>query len=69
MLLHLILGSAALIAGLFSIGLLLAIIGIRRGDHGKRLAGRPAGRIEAFARWMLTGSRGCDIPNDTGERR
>lgn len=39
MLLHLILGSAALIAGLFSIGLLLAIIGIRRGDHGKRLAG------------------------------
>ena len=69
MLLHLILGSAALMAGLFSVGLLLAIIGIHRGDHGKRLTGRPAGRSEAFARRMLTGSRGCDIPDDTGGRR
>ena len=67
MLLHLILGSAALITAIFTSGLVLAVIGIQRGDHGKRLTGRPAGRIEAFARWMLTGSRGCDIPSDTEE--
>ena len=68
MLLHLILGSAALLAVLFTIGLLLAVIGIQRGDHGKRLTGRPVGRSEAFARRMLTGSRGCG-PADPGERR
>ena len=60
MLLHLILGSAALLAAVFTVGLLLAIIGIQRGDHGKRLTGRPDGLIEAFARRLLTGSRGCD---------
>ena len=59
MMLHLILGSAALLAGLFTGGLLLAIVGIRRGDHGKRLYGNPDGPAEAFARRMLTGSRGC----------
>jgi hypothetical protein len=64
MLLHLILGFAALIAGLFTVGLLLAIVGIQRGDRGKRLTGRPAGCIEAFARWMLTGSRGCNDAKD-----
>jgi hypothetical protein len=69
MLLHLILGSAALMAGIFIGGLVLAIVGIQRGDHGKRLTGRPADRIEAFARWMLTGSRGCETPSDKGEGR
>jgi hypothetical protein len=69
MLLHLILGSAALIAAIFTSGLILAVIGIQRGDHGKRLTGRPAGRVEAFARWMLTGSRGCDNPTDNGDGR
>jgi len=59
MLLHLILGSAALMAGAFTAGLLLAVIGIRRGDRGKRLTGQPASRSEVFARRMLTGSRGC----------
>jgi len=68
MLLHLILGSVALLAILFTGALLLAVIGIQRGDHGKRLTGRPAGRIEAFSRWMLTGSRGCG-PTDSGEGR
>ena len=67
MLLHLILGSAALITAIVTSGLVLAVIGIQRGDHGKRLTGRPAGTAEAFARWMLTGSRGCDIPSDTEE--
>jgi len=64
MLLHLILGSAALMAGTFTGGLLLAIIGIHRGDSGRRLTGRPVGLAEAFARRMLTGSRGCDSRDD-----
>jgi hypothetical protein len=67
MLLHLILGSVALLAGMFTGGLLLAVIGIRRGDRGRRLTGRPAGGSEAFARWMLTGSRGCDPRDDDAE--
>ena len=60
MMLHLILilGSTALIGALFAVGLLLAVVGIQRGDHGKRLTGRPDGRTEAFARRMLTRSRG-----------
>ena len=64
MLLHLILGSAAVMAGLFTGGLLLVIVGIRRGDHGKRLYGAPVGLTEAFARRMLTGSRGCTGDSD-----
>jgi hypothetical protein len=67
--LHLILGSAVLIGAIFTIGLAVAIVGIKRGDHGKRLTGRPNGCSEAFARWMLTGSRGCDNPSDHGEGR
>jgi hypothetical protein len=66
MLLHFILGSAAVLAGAFAGGLLVAIIGIRRGDSGKRLTGKPAGPIEAFARRMLTGSRGCDSGDRAG---
>ena len=66
MMLHLVLGSAALMAGLFTGGLLLAIVGIRRGDRGKRLYGQPIGLTEAFARRMLTGSRGCG-DSDSGE--
>ena len=70
MLLHLILGSAALMADTFTAGLLLVIVGIQRGDHGKRLTGRPVGCSEAFARRMLTGSRGCDQHDDAkGGRR
>ena len=69
MVLHLILGSAAVLGAVFTAGLLLIIVGIQRGDHGKRLTGRPAGPIEAFARRLLTGSRGCGTPNDRGEHR
>jgi hypothetical protein len=64
MVLHLILGSAALIGAVFTVGLVLVIVGIQRGDHGKRLTGRPLGCAEAFARWMLTGSRGCNANSD-----
>lgn len=60
MLPHLILGSAALIGGALAGGLLLAVIGIRRGDKHARLTGRPGTAAERFARRMLTGSRGCD---------
>ncbi|MGH3245348.1 MAG: hypothetical protein ACRDOI_03930 [Trebonia sp.] len=69
MLLHLILASAALMAAMFAGGLLVAIIGIRRGDRGKRLYGKPASRTEAFARRMLTGSRGCDDSDETEDGR
>jgi hypothetical protein len=59
MMLHLILGSAALMAGMFVGGFLLAVVGIRRGDSGKRLYGTPASLTETFSRRMLTGSRDC----------
>lgn len=64
MLLHLILGSAALMAGAFIGGLILAVIGIQRGDHGQRLTGKAASSSEAFARRILTGSRGCGTRDD-----
>ena len=47
----------------------MVIIGIRRGDHCKRLTGRPGSTSEAFARQLLAGSRGYGSPNDTGEGR
>jgi hypothetical protein len=67
--LHLILGSAAALAGLFTIGLAVMIIGIQRGDRGKRLTGRPEGLAEAFTRRLLTGSRGCDDRADRWDGR
>lgn len=69
MALHLILGSIVFVGGLFTVGLLLVVVGIRRGERGKRLTGRPADRVEAFTRRLLTGSRGCEVPGDGGERR
>jgi hypothetical protein len=69
MLLHLILGSAALMAAIFGVGLFLVIVGIQRGDHGKRLTGRPVGCSEALARRMLTGSRGCGQRDDAKDGR
>lgn len=60
MLLHLILilGSVGLIGAMFTGWLLLAVIGIQRGDHGKRLTGTPDGRTEVLARRMLVRSLG-----------
>jgi len=69
MLINLILGSVALIGTAFAGGLLVVIIGIRRGDHCKRLTGRPGSTSEAFARQLLAGSRGYESPHDTGEGR
>ena len=39
MMAYLILASVAFMGGAFAGGLLVVIIGIRRGDHGKRLTG------------------------------
>ena len=67
MMAYLILASVAFMGGAFAGGLLVVIIGIHRGDHGKRLTGLPASNSEAFARRLLTGSRGYDSPGDAGE--
>ena len=67
MLVNLILGSVALMGGAFAGGLLVVILGIRRGDHGKRLTGHPSSSPETFARGLLTGSRCYDSPSDAGE--
>jgi hypothetical protein len=69
MMLHIVLDSAVLLALVSAGGLLLAVIGIQRGDHGKRLTGRPAGLPEAFARRMLTGSRDCGTSSDARDDR
>ncbi len=69
MLINLILGSVALMGLAFAGGLLVVVIGIRRGDHCKRLTGRPGSTSEAFARQLLAGSRGYDSPHDPGEGR
>jgi len=66
---NLILGSVTLVGGAFVVGLLMIIVGIRRGDRGKRLTGRPDSNCEAFARRLLTGSRGYELPRDAGEGR
>jgi hypothetical protein len=64
---YLILASVIFISGASAGSLLVVIIGIRRGDHGKRLTGPAANNSEAFARRLLTGSRGYDFPGDAGE--
>jgi hypothetical protein len=63
----LILVSVAFMGGAFAGGLFVVIIGIHRGDHGKRLTSRPGSNSEAFARRLLTGSRGYDSFGDAGE--
>lgn len=67
MMAYLILASVIFASGASAGILLVAIIGIHRGDHGKRLTGPAASNSEAFARRMLTGSRGYDFPDETGE--
>ena len=65
----LILGSVALIGTVLAGGLLLVIIGIRRGDRCKRLTDLPGGISEAFARHLLVGSRGYHSSDEAGEDR
>ena len=63
MLLHVILGVVALLTGASATVLALLILGVRRGDRGKRLTGQPQGRSEMLSQRVLTGSRGCDSRN------
>ena len=54
------LGVVALLAGASATVLALLVLGVRRGDRGKRLTGQPGSRSEMLSQRMLTGSRGCD---------
>ena len=67
MFLHVILGAVAFLAGASATVLALLILGVRRGDRGKRLTGQPCGRSEMLSRRVLTGSRGCDPRDNAGE--
>ena len=60
MFLHFILGEVALLTGASATVLALLILGVRRGDRGKRLTGQPRGRSEMLSQQVLAGSRGCD---------
>jgi hypothetical protein len=64
---YLILASVIFISGASAGILLTVIIGIHRGDHGKRLTGPAASNSEAFARRLLAASRGYNFPDDAGE--
>lgn len=69
MLLHLILGLAALLA-VASAGLFIVfVLGIRQGDHGKRLTGKPGNCAEALARRVLTGSCRCGTRSSAEDDR
>jgi hypothetical protein len=67
MLAYLILASVVFISGASAGSLLAVILGIHRGDHGKRLTGPTASNSEAFARRLLTGSRGYNFSENSGE--
>lgn len=69
MMLHLILGAVAVIAGAFIGALALVIVGIHQSERSKRLTGKAVGPVEAFACRLLAGSRGCDDRDDTREDR
>lgn len=64
---YLILASVIFMSGASAGSLLVVIIGIRRGDHGKRLTGQTASNSEAFTHRLLTGSRGYNFFDDAGE--
>ena len=67
MFLHFVLVAVAFLAGASATVLALLILGVRRGDRGKRLTGKPRGRSEMLSRRVLTGSRGCDSRDHTEE--
>jgi hypothetical protein len=67
MFLHLIFPAVALLTGASATVMALLILGIRRGDRGKRLTSQPRGRSEMLSQRMLTSSRGCHSRNDTEE--
>jgi hypothetical protein len=67
--LHVLFGAIAFVSLAFIAALALVIVGIQRGDHGKRLVGRPGSRAEALARQLLSGSLRCDSRDNTEESR
>jgi hypothetical protein len=69
MALHLILGVTAFLTGASAALFILLVLGIRRGDHGKRLTGKPGSCPEMLARRVLTGSRGYGARNSAREDR
>jgi hypothetical protein len=69
MLLHVILGLVALLTCASAWLFVLLVLGIRRGDHGKRLTGKPGSCAEVLARHVLTGSRGCDARGNAEDGR
>ena len=54
-----ILGLVAFLAGATVWLFIMFVLGIRRGDNGKRLSGQPGSYAEVLARRVLTSSRGC----------
>jgi hypothetical protein len=69
MALHFILGLVAFLAGASACLFTALVLGIRQGDHGKRLTGKPGSCTEALARHVQTGSRGCGARDSAGEGR
>jgi hypothetical protein len=69
MLLPCTLGIVAFLTGAFVAVLTLAVIGVRQGDRSKWLTGQPTSPAEAFARRLLTGSRGLDSRDDAEDGR
>jgi hypothetical protein len=69
MFLHVILGAVASLAGASATVMALLIVGIRRGDRGKRLTGQPRSRAEMLSQKVLAGSRGCHSRDDEQEGR
>jgi hypothetical protein len=69
MTLHLILGVVAFLTVASAALFILLVLGIRQGDHGKRLTGKPGSCPEMLARRVLSGSRGCDARNSAEEGR
>jgi hypothetical protein len=67
--LHFILGLAGFLAGASACLFIVLVLGIRRGDNGKRLTGQPGNCAEALARRVLTTSRGCGARDDAEDGR
>ena len=62
-----ILALVGLLAGASAWLFILLVLGIRRGDHGKRMTGKPGSCAEVLARRVLTSSRGCDVRDNAGD--
>jgi hypothetical protein len=67
--LHIVLTLVGLLAGASAWLFILLVLGIRRGDQGKRLTGKPGSCAEQLARRVLTNSRGCDVRDNAGDGR